>query len=428
MRAVGRPVQVIVPDVEPHWRSIDLSLLDEAARAQRLDDLLMQDRAERFDLAAPPLLRFALIRLAAGEHRLVLTSHHILLDGWSLPVLVRELLTLYAHNRQAHVQDGAQHRVQDGDAAAALPRVTPYGDYLAWIARQDHAAATAAWREALAGLEEPTYLAPRTRARAPAVPGQISLTLSEELTTALTRQARAQGLTLSTFIQAAWGILLGRLTGRDDVVFGVTVAGRPAEIAGIETMVGLFINTLPLRLKLPPAKPFVDLLKELQDSQSRLIAHQQLGLAEIQGLAGLGELFDTLTVFENYPVDDGGPGGRGRRPASRRHRRTRRHALSAEPAGGAGRAAAAAARLPRRPVRCGQRPGDRRAPRPAAHRRGQRPRPRHRQPRHSLPRRAPHHPDRLERHRPPGPDRHHPGAVRPAGRPHPGRGRAGLRG
>ena len=118
------------------------------------------------------------------------------------------------------------------------------------------------------------------------MPEQISLELSEELTTALTRQARTQGLTLSTYIQAAWGILLGRLTGRDDVVFGVTVAGRPPEIAGIETMVGLFINTLPLRLKLPPAKPFVELLRELQDSQSRLIAHQHLGLAEIQGLAG----------------------------------------------------------------------------------------------------------------------------------------------
>ena len=145
----GRPVQVIVPDVEPHWRSIDLSLLDEAARAQRLDDFLTQDRAERFDLASPPLIRFALIRLAAGEHRLILTGHHILLDGWSLPVLVRELLTLYAHNLQAQAQHTYAH---DGGAAAALPRVTPYRDYLAWIARQDRAAATTAWREALAGL------------------------------------------------------------------------------------------------------------------------------------------------------------------------------------------------------------------------------------------------------------------------------------
>ena len=129
----------------------------------------------------------------------------------------------------------------------------------------------------------------------------------------MTRLSRAQGLTLNTFVQAAWAILLGRLTGRDDVIFGVTVAGRPPEIAGIETMVGLFINTLPLRIQLPPAKPLLQLLKELQDSQSRLIAHQHLGLAEIQSLAGLGDLFDTLIVFENYPVDRAGlaadPGG-----------------------------------------------------------------------------------------------------------------------
>ena len=97
--------------------------------------------------------------------------------------------------------------------------------------------------------------------------------------------------------------MLGRLTGRDDVVFGVTVAGRPSEIGGIESMVGLFINTLPLRIKLPPGKPLLEVLKQVQDSQSRLIAHQHLGLSEIQQLAGLGELFDSLVVFENYPVE-----------------------------------------------------------------------------------------------------------------------------
>ena len=121
-------------------------------------------------------------------------------------------------------------------------------------------------------------------------------------------------------MQAAWAILLGRLTGRDDVVFGVTVAGRPPEIAGIESMVGLFINTLPLRVKLPPGSRSRAAAR-VQDSQSRLMAHQHLGLAEIQGLAGLGELFDTLVVFENYPVDDGGLAHRGRRSAPRRHQR-----------------------------------------------------------------------------------------------------------
>src|SRR4029450_1717534 len=208
------------------------------------------------------------------------------MDGWSLPVLVRELLTLYAHK---------------GDCGA-LGRVTPYRDYLAWIAAQDRAGAMSAWREALAGVEEATRVAPPDRARIALAPEKITVALSARLGTALRRQGRRQGLALNTFFQAAWGILLGRLTGRDDVVFGVTVAGRPSEIAGIETMVGLFINTLPLRIKLAPTKPLLELLKEVQDRQSRLMAHQHLGLAEIQQLVGLGELFDTLVVFENYPV------------------------------------------------------------------------------------------------------------------------------
>ena len=137
-----RPVQIIVAGARAPWRSLDLSLLDEAAREQRLVDILALDRGAGFDLASPPLLRFTLIRLGGEEHRLVLSSHHILMDGWSTSILVQELLTLYAHQGNA----------------AALPRVTPYRDYLAWLARQDRAAAISEWREALAGLQEATRL------------------------------------------------------------------------------------------------------------------------------------------------------------------------------------------------------------------------------------------------------------------------------
>src|SRR5437667_276273 len=165
------------------------------------------------------------------------------------------------------------------------------------------AGARSAWQAALAGLEEATRVAPPDRARKPVAPERLTVSLSETLTTALRRQAREQGLTLNTFMQTAWAILLGRMMGRDDVVFGVTVAGRPSEIAGIESMIGLFINTLPLRVKLASATPLLDLLKQVQDSQSKLMAYQHLGLSEIQQLAGLEELFDTLVVFENYPVD-----------------------------------------------------------------------------------------------------------------------------
>ena len=262
---LSRPVQVIVPPVAVPWRNLDLSGLDAAEREQRLAGMLAEDRADRFDLSSPPLMRFALIRLAQMEHRLVLTTHHLVMDGWSRPVLVQELLALHAHN---------------GDAAV-LARVTPYRDYLAWLAGQDRKAAVAAWREALAGLEEATRLAPPAAGRQAVAPEQHLFALSEALTAELTRQARAHGLTLNTFVQAAWGILLRRLSGRDDVVFGVTVAGRPPEIAGIERMVGLFVNTLPLRLKLAPSQPFIALLAGLQECQSRLMAHQHLGFAEI---------------------------------------------------------------------------------------------------------------------------------------------------
>src|SRR5262249_8945235 len=155
-----------------------LSLLDEASRADRLGCLLAQDRAERFDLGRAPLMRFALIRLAADQHRLVLTPHHPLVDWWSLPGLVRGLFTPFAHK---------------GDCAV-LPRVPPYRDYLAWIAAQDRAAALSAWRAALAGLEQATRVAPPDRARKPVAPERITVALSETQTRALTQQARKHGL------------------------------------------------------------------------------------------------------------------------------------------------------------------------------------------------------------------------------------------
>ena len=277
-----------MPEVALPWREVDLSGLGAAQCEERLAQLLAQERALRFELGGAPLLRFSLIRLAADRHRLLLSNHHLLMDGWSLPVLVRELFELYRQEGQS----------------AALPRVTPYRDYLGWIAAQDRRAAQAAWQSALAGLEEPTRLAAaEPGAAAPALPEEIIVELPEALTEALSRQARSHSLTLNTILQGAWAILLGRLTGHDDVVFGTTVAGRPSEIAGIQTMVGLFINTLPVRVRLRPAEPLSELLTRLQDSQSQLIAHQHLGLAEIQSLAGLGELFDTLVIFENYPLD-----------------------------------------------------------------------------------------------------------------------------
>ncbi|WP_203880371.1 non-ribosomal peptide synthetase, partial [Planobispora takensis] len=268
---LSRPVQVIPEQVELPWREV----------SGDPDEVAAEERARGFDLSAPPLLRFVLVRSAPGRHRLILTNHHILLDGWSTPLLITELLALYL-----------------GVEAAPAP---PYKSYLAWLAGQDRTAAKQAWDRALDDLDEPTLVAPNAPA-VPTPPDKARIRLDVELTGALTRLARRRGITVNTVVQALWAILLSRLTGRDDVVFGAIVSGRPAELPGVERMVGLFINTVPVRVRLRPDEPLGELLERLQDEQAELLPHHHLGLTEIRR----GTLFDTVTVLENYPFDPSG--------------------------------------------------------------------------------------------------------------------------
>ncbi|WP_331730044.1 amino acid adenylation domain-containing protein [Streptomyces sp. NBC_00073] len=281
-----QPVQVIPRNVELPWEEIDFSGLDAGAQEAAVEAWLEQDRTRRFDLSAPPLLRFTLIRLGDRRFRLEFTSHHLLLDGWSLPVLMRDLMTAY----------------EQGGRGDGLARVRPYRDYLAWVAQQDRGAAEEAWRRSLAGVEEATRLAPVHARAAQMAPEHVMVRVPEELTAALTAAARSCGVTLNTVVQQAWAVLLGHMTGQDDVVFGATVAGRPAQIPGIESMVGLFINTVPVRVRLKPAESVQEALVRLQDEQSALLAHQHLKLTDIHNLTPANELFDTVVVFENYPI------------------------------------------------------------------------------------------------------------------------------
>nr|WNA11484.1 nonribosomal peptide synthetase [Kitasatospora sp.] len=283
----GQTVQLIPRQVEVPWEEFDLSALPAAEAEAELTRIAAKEHGRRFDLAEPPLLRFALVRLAGEHHRLVMTTHHILLDGWSTPILVRELTAVY----------------DDGEAAA-LPRVTPYRQYLGWLAQQDRPAAEAAWREALTGLEQPTLVAPVDPARAALMPERITTELAEDRTAALVEWARRHGVTLNTVLQTAWGLVLSRRTGHHDVVFGAVVAGRNPQLAGVESMIGLLIAMVPVRVRLDPEQSLVDAVVRLQDEQSRLTAHHHLGLAPVQQLAGLGDLFDTSLVFENYPWGD----------------------------------------------------------------------------------------------------------------------------
>jgi amino acid adenylation domain-containing protein/non-ribosomal peptide synthase protein (TIGR01720 family) len=283
-RGSGDTVQVIAKGVQIPWTHADLTeLSDEEAEAEA--ERLAAIDARRFDLGVPPLLRVLLLRIAPGRHRMVVTMHHILMDGWSLPILFNELWAVYGNA---------------GDASV-LPTVPQYRDYLEWLVRRDKDAAREAWRSMLEGTEEATLVGPDDRGGPPVMLEHVIDQVGDELADRLREVARTAGVTLNRVFQVAWALLVGKLSGTSDVVFGATVSGRPAEVPQADRMVGLFINTVPVRVPLNPATPFRRALTALQDQQSALLDHQQLSLSEIQRAGGPGATFDTLMVFQNYP-------------------------------------------------------------------------------------------------------------------------------
>ncbi|MBM2619517.1 amino acid adenylation domain-containing protein [Actinoplanes sp. LDG1-06] len=289
-RGLRRPVQVVAAEFEPPLVEVDLTTLPAAERPARLDALMDADREQRFDPDEAPLLRFAVLRVEPNLARLLMTNHHLLLDGWSGPLVLQELFALYR---------------TDGDPSA-LPPVTPYRDYLAWLGQADRAEALDAWRSVLDGVDSATLVAPATDDATATLPASVLVELDEDRMTALTGLTRRLGVTLNTAVQAAWSVVLSGLTGRDDVVFGSTVSGRPADIAGIETMVGLFINTVPVRARIGVADTWETLLGELQRQQTSVLDHHHLGLRDLFQLVDADRLFDTIVVVENYPLDAGG--------------------------------------------------------------------------------------------------------------------------
>ncbi|MBF6302794.1 non-ribosomal peptide synthase/polyketide synthase, partial [Nocardia amamiensis] len=281
----GNPVQIVLEGVRVAWAEHDRTESGSAT------DLIEADRMRRFDLTAPPLIRFTLIQVAADRWQFVVSNHHILLDGWSMPLLMRDLLVLYA----AHAD------------SSALPAARSYRHFLEWTRQQDHAASLAAWADALRGVGEPTLLArPDAGREITSLSGEYFFDLDEAATARLTALAASLGVTPNTVLQTAWGIVIGRMTSRDDVLFGTTVSGRPAQLSGVESMVGLFINTVPVRVRFDPSESVRNLLTRTQGEQADLLDHHYVGLADIQSAAGVGGLFDTLVVFESYPVDAAG--------------------------------------------------------------------------------------------------------------------------
>lgn len=284
---LDRPVQVVPKAVRVPWTEVDLTGLAPDAVEARTDEVLRVDAALRFDVARPPLVRATFLRHDTGAE-LVVSFHHILLDGWSLPVVERDLAALVA--------------------GRPLPPAAPYRDYLVWLGGQDRQKAEAAWAESLAGLERPALLAPTGP---DTTPDRFRLWLTTGLTELLVRRAAEAGVTLNTLVQVSWALVLARLTGSRDPVFGAVVSGRPHDLPGVESMVGLFINTLPVRVRLRDGERVEELLRRIQDEQSRLLEHHHARAAEVQRAVGAGELFDSILAFENFPRGAGGDDGPG---------------------------------------------------------------------------------------------------------------------
>ncbi|MEU6641188.1 amino acid adenylation domain-containing protein [Saccharomonospora sp. NPDC046836] len=274
---LSQPVQFIVDGAEIPLTEVDL----REAPDGELDRLLAADRRQRFDLTRPPLCRLLLIRLPGERDRLVVTHHLVLWDGWSAWLFLEQLLELY----------------QRGGDDAGLPAPGSYRDYLAWLAHQDAEEAGAAWRTALGGLAEPTLVAPADRVREPMLPADYDAVLPRETSDRLRDQARRHGLTLHTLLSTAWGLVLTTMAGRPDVVFGAVVAGRPAEVPNVGSVIGMFLNTIPARVRLDARESVLELLRRVQDERAAVMPYEYVGLGELQREAGHRQLFDTLFVL-----------------------------------------------------------------------------------------------------------------------------------
>src|SRR5579872_3617393 len=289
------PLQVVRQQVTLPWTEQDWDHIPVTEHEQRLQDFLRTDRSESFDLSQAPLLRLYLIHLSEQEYHFSLSFHHILLDGWSVASVFGEVFSCYKAFCRGDI--------------FPLPASRPYSDYIAWLQQQDLSQAEAFWRETLHGFTASTPLGVDLAADRELETADFrdhTFHLSATTSTTLQTFARQQQLTLNTLVQGAWALLLAHYSGQQDIVFGITVSGRPAALAGVEAMVGLFINTLPLRIQSDPQQQLLPWLHALQADQAEARQYDYTPLVQIQNWSEIPRgqaLFESLLVFENYPID-----------------------------------------------------------------------------------------------------------------------------
>ncbi len=288
------PRQLIIKDRKAGFRYIDVTEKSMEERIKYADNLINEDTAEGFDLSRQPLMRAALIRISDHNYKLVWSHHHIIADGWCLGLIISDLFKVYGKTIR-------RERFE-------LQETIPYGDYIKWLEEQDWQAGAKHFEEYLEGYEEKVEV-PRFCISEDTGSYQREekvFEISEELTNKLIQLANKNNVTVNTVLQCIWGIILGRYNNTGDVVFGTIFSGRNAGLIGIDRTVGLFINTLPIRIKLKASTSISDLLKTVQNEALENEKYSYMNLAEIQALSKLNkDLIDHVFAFENYAMDNG---------------------------------------------------------------------------------------------------------------------------
>ncbi|MFC0531774.1 condensation domain-containing protein [Phytohabitans kaempferiae] len=297
---LDKPLQVVHRDVTAEAHRHDWSGLGETEQRERLDRLLADDRARGFDLTAPPLQRLHLIRLGPDRHGLAWSHHHLLLDGWSVPVFMNDVMAHY------------QRLTAGGPPPPAAP---PYRDYIAWLQKQDMTAAQRFWTETLAGFT-PRHLVPLRAAdvrRGTGAVDRYTMTMPADLEAGLRAAATRHRVTLSALLQAVWAVVLRRYTGAAEVTFGCVSSGRPADLPDVDRIVGPFVNTLPVPVTVPEEGDLGDWLRDLQARHAEIRRYEFSPLADIKKWAGTPgqHLFESLLVLDNYAFTVGGGDGGG---------------------------------------------------------------------------------------------------------------------
>ena len=290
---VGRPLQFILSNLLIDWHEYDWKGPSQHILDSKIQELLNLDYKASFDLHEPPLVRFNLIKLEADHYLLLWSIHHILVDGWCSSILIKKFITAYEQLNMNQKID--------------LPRSQLYRKYIEWVEAQDLKEAETFWKGMLDGAKATKLSTKNLRSmHSDCQYDHFHLELSEEKTELLRSLANKTKMTFSTLIQAAWAILINKYTNQSDFCFGVTVSGRSNGLSHIDTMIGLCINTLPLRISILPENDIMDILHQISKKMIQIQQYAYVSLAKISSWVGLGAgnfLFDHVFIFENYPVE-----------------------------------------------------------------------------------------------------------------------------